>query len=193
MALKRFFAKAAAKLLLFFELTKYFGKNLQIWLLFQLEREGTDEVSVAEKVDGVESVYRCFQGLIAYSVIRFAGIFDLLGEGIGDLSALEGKEMRFVFADEVTVRIDDAYVEVFESRRAGDIFGDGVVKLQFAHMAHHAGFAVVLIEHRERAGGNLHHRGAGDRFGQLFVERTELRILLFDLLVLGLKLLVLSR
>ncbi len=34
-----FFTKKRAKLLLFFELTKYFGKNLLIYLLFQLEGE----------------------------------------------------------------------------------------------------------------------------------------------------------
>ena len=33
------FTKKRAKLLLFFELTKYFGKNLLIYLLFQLEGE----------------------------------------------------------------------------------------------------------------------------------------------------------
>ena len=54
-ALTLFREKKPAKLLLFYDICKYFGKILQIILLFYLEGERTDQISFAEEVHRIET------------------------------------------------------------------------------------------------------------------------------------------
>ena len=91
----RFFTKKPAKLLLFFELTKYFGKNLLFYLLFYLKWERTDEISVAEEVNCVKSCYDILHRPVASTVILVSRVFNLAGEGIRHLAALKRKDMFF--------------------------------------------------------------------------------------------------
>ena len=146
--LVRFFTKKPAKLLLFFELTKYFCKNLQFYLLFYLKWERTDEISVAEEVNCVKSRYDILHRPVASTVVLVSRVFDLAGEGIRHLAALEGKDMFFGLAQQVAVRVDDTDVQVFETGCTGDVFRNGVVKLQFADVTRHACLLVVLVERR---------------------------------------------
>ena len=114
---------------------KFFEKNLQIFLFFQLERERTDEISLAEEVNRVESRHHLIHRAVARTVEHFAGIFDLLFDGVGDLVALEGEHMRFALFQQVACGINDACVEVLDARRAGNILRNGEIELQFADMA----------------------------------------------------------
>ena len=133
---------------------------MQFFLFFHLKWERTDEISFAEEVNRVESGGDTLDRPVACTVVLISGVFDLMGEGIGHLAALEGEDVLFGLAQQVAVRVNDTDIEVFETGGTGDVLGDGVVKLQFADMTGHAGLLVVFVEGSEHAGGHFEHRGA---------------------------------
>ena len=152
-----------------------------------MEGEGADEISFAEEIDGIESLLHFgifVERAVTCAVKRFASKLNLLGHREGYFSALEGKEFRLGLADEVSVRCNHTYIEVFDTGCASNIFRNRVIKLQFAYMAGDAGLAIAFIEHRDRARSDLQHRSARNGLGELGVCLSQLFIMLTDLLVL---------
>ena len=128
---------------------------------------------------------------IAYTLEFFAGIFKLLGKRIRYVLALKGKDLFILFAfggldiaEEVSSRIHDAHIEVFESRRTGDILGDREIELHLSGLADNLGLMVAFVEQRDRTRGHFQHRSPRDGLRELGVERGELRVLLAHLAVL---------
>ena len=63
-------------------------------ILFQREGEGTDEVAVAEEIDGIKTLFYLFiicQGIITNAFVGLSFVLNRLHQGIGDLSTLECK------------------------------------------------------------------------------------------------------
>ena len=139
------FHEKACKITAFFELTKYFGKNLLFYLLFYLKWERTDEISVAEEVNRVKSCYDILHRPVASTVVLVSRVFDLAGEGIRHLAALEGEDVLLGLAQQVAVRVDDTDIQVFETGCTGDVFRNGVVKLQFADVTAYVCLLVLLV------------------------------------------------
>ena len=139
-------------------------------LFFQLEGEGTDEVAVAEEVDGVIAFFGFFERPVARAAIVLSAILDLLHEGIVDLLILKGEEVLIGLAEQVADGVRDTRVEVLQPRLAGDVFRDDEVELQFANLAHHTRFLIAFIEGGEGARCHLEHGGASDGLRELSVE-----------------------
>ena len=117
--------------LLLKKLIFYYFFNI-VRLFLELEGEGTDEVSIAEEINGIEALQHLFiltQRAITGSVVRLARIFYLLHQRIGNLRILKREQFLFALAKDVSLRVYDACVEVFPPRRTGNVFGKDVVKL----------------------------------------------------------------
>ena len=139
-------------------------------LFFQLEREGTDEVAVAEEVDGVIAFFGFFERPVARAAIVLSAILDLLHEGVVNLLILKGEEVLVGLAEQVADGVRDTRVEVLQSRFAGDIFRDDEVELEFAYLSFDACFLIAFVEGGEGAGCHLEHGGARDGLRELSVE-----------------------
>ena len=124
-------------------------------LFLELEREGTDEVSVAEEINGVEAFFDFLHGAETGAVIGFSGVLEQLRNRVGYLPALESEEAGLALVEECSVRVDDADEQILDSRLASDILRDGEVPLQFAYMRCDACFPIILVKGSECASGDL--------------------------------------